>query len=75
MGTGDVNCLRSRSDAAHGTLALNYIVEQLYQMNDEKRRAKQEKNDRQLQCLPQFPLPIENLPSLLLDFFTDCIVT
>ncbi|KAL3763594.1 hypothetical protein ACHAW5_009595 [Stephanodiscus triporus] len=35
MGTSDVNCFRSRSDAAYGTLALDYIAEQLYQMNDE----------------------------------------
>ena len=35
MATCDVNCFRSRSDAAYGTLALDYIAEQLYQMNDE----------------------------------------
>ena len=35
MSTCDVNCFRSRSDAAYGTLALDYIAEQLYQMGDE----------------------------------------
>lgn len=30
----DVNCFRSRSDAAFGTLALDYIAEQLYQQGD-----------------------------------------
>jgi hypothetical protein len=35
MATCDVNCFRSRSDAAYGTLALDYIAEQLYQMNDD----------------------------------------
>lgn len=34
MATCDVNCFRSRSDAAYGTLALDYIAEQLYQMNN-----------------------------------------
>lgn len=32
MKTCDVNCYRSRSDASYGTLALDYIAEQLYQM-------------------------------------------
>lgn len=31
----DVNGFRSRSDAAFGTLALDYIAEQLYQQGDE----------------------------------------
>lgn len=31
----DVNFFRSRSDASYGTLALDYIAEQLYQMGDE----------------------------------------
>jgi len=35
MKTCDVNCFRSRSDAAYGTLALDYIAEQLYSMGDE----------------------------------------
>lgn len=35
MKTCDVNCFRSRSDASYGTLALDYIAEQLYQMGDE----------------------------------------
>jgi hypothetical protein len=35
MGTSDVNGFRSRSDAAYGTLALDYIAEQLFQLNDE----------------------------------------
>ncbi len=35
MRTNDVDCFRSRSDAAYGTLALDYIAEQLYQMGDE----------------------------------------
>jgi hypothetical protein len=35
MRTCDVNCFRSRSDAAYGTLALDYIAEQLYQQGDE----------------------------------------
>jgi hypothetical protein len=35
MRTCDVDCFRSRSDAAYGTLALDYITEQLYQMGDE----------------------------------------
>ncbi|KAL3816002.1 hypothetical protein ACHAXA_010662 [Cyclostephanos tholiformis] len=35
MASCDVNSFRSRSDAAYGTLALDYIAEQLYQMNDE----------------------------------------
>ena len=35
MKTCDVNCFRSRSDASFGTLALDYIAEQLYQMGDE----------------------------------------
>ncbi len=30
----DVNGFRSRSDAAFGTLALDYIAEQLYQQGD-----------------------------------------
>eukprot|EP00804_Cyclotella_cryptica_P009618 CCRYP_006297-RA/>CCRYP_006297-RA protein AED:0.02 eAED:0.02 QI:639/1/1/1/1/1/3/1106/413 len=34
MRTCDVNCFRSRSDAAYGTLALDYIAEQLYQQGD-----------------------------------------
>ncbi|KAL7539511.1 hypothetical protein ACHAXR_009359, partial [Thalassiosira sp. AJA248-18] len=35
MKTCDVNGFRSRSDAAYGTLALDYIAEQLYQQGDE----------------------------------------
>ena len=35
MKTCDVNCFRSRSDASYGTLALDYIAQQLYQMADE----------------------------------------
>ena len=35
MKTCDVNCFRSRSDASYGTLALDYIAEQLHQMGDE----------------------------------------
>ena len=35
MRTCDVNCFRSRSDAAYGTLALDFISEQLYQQGDE----------------------------------------
>ena len=31
----DVNGFRSRSDAAYGTLALDYVAEQLYQQGDE----------------------------------------
>ncbi len=31
----DVNCFCSRSDALYGTLALDYIAKQLYQMGDE----------------------------------------
>lgn len=34
MRTCDVNGFRSRSDAAFGTLALDYIAEQLYQQGD-----------------------------------------
>lgn len=30
----DVNCFRSRSDAAYGTLALDYVAEQLHQQGD-----------------------------------------
>jgi hypothetical protein len=30
----DVDCFRSRSDAAFGTFALDYIAEQLYQQED-----------------------------------------
>jgi hypothetical protein len=35
MKTCDVSSFRSRSDASYGTLALDYIAEQLYQMGDE----------------------------------------
>ena len=35
MSKCDVNGFRSRSDAAYGTLALDYIAEQLYQQGDE----------------------------------------
>ena len=35
MRTCDVNGFRSRSAAAFGTLALDYIAEQLYQQGDE----------------------------------------
>lgn len=31
----DVNGFKSRSDAAYGTLALDYIAEQLYKQGDE----------------------------------------
>ena len=34
MRKSDVNAFRSRSDAAFGTLALDYIAEQLYQQGD-----------------------------------------
>lgn len=35
MRTRDVNGFRSRSDAAYGTLALDFIAQQLYQRGDE----------------------------------------
>lgn len=34
MRNSDVNGFRSRSDAAYGTLAIDYIAEQLYQQGD-----------------------------------------
>ncbi len=35
MKIGDVECFRSRSEASYGTLALDYIAEQLYPMGDD----------------------------------------